>query len=501
MASLEWSALQNGSDIRGIAAEGIIGEEINLTVEKVRALGAAFVQWIATQTAKRPILISIGMDCRLTGPAFLEALEESITDCGADILNCGVNSTPAMMLTTKMPEVNADGAIMVTASHMPFNRNGLKFFYHGDDIQKEEMSMIVDMAEAGVQNTEDLPKGQVHIYNLAALYCRKLRTKICAALKNSPNPDRPLEGLKIVVDAGNGAGGFYARRVLEFLGADITGSQFLEPDGRFPNHSPNPEDYEAMQSIVTAVKYHKADLGILFDSDVDRAAIVDSNGRVINRNELVGIASAIVLEEHPGTTIVTDSITSTGLNKFIVNILGGKHQRYQRGYRNVIQEARRLNEIGEESWLAIETSGHAAFRDNNFYDDGAHFATRIVIKLAQLKREGKTLSSLIEQLPVAVEQRVFRLPIVGDDFSRIATDTMNGLRQFVSQIEGWEEVSQNHEGLRVMCNNESEQGWFLYRLSLHEPVTPINIEADVVGGTDVIIKKLKMFFRSVMNVD
>lgn len=500
MASLEWGLLQNGSDVRGVAAEGIIGEDITLDSEKVKALGRAFVKWIGQKVDKRPLVLAIGTDSRLTGPHFLEVLETCITECGADLLNCGLVSTPAIMLTTKMPEVKTDGAIMVTGSHMTFNRNGLKFFFNGDDIHQQEMSEIIDMAERG-EAPHTLIPGQVHIFNLMALYASKLRAKICAKLADAPNPDKPFEGLKVVVDAGNGAGGFYTKRILEPLGADTTGSQFLNPDGRFPNHSPNPEDYEATLSIANAVRYAHADIGILFDADVDRVALVDSTGRTINRNDLVAIASAIVLEEHPGTAIVTDSITSTGLGRFITEILGGKHCRYQRGYKNVIQEAKRKNEAGDECWLAIETSGHAAFKDNNFYDDGAHFATRLLIKLAQLKREGKDLGSLIERMPEAVEQREYRLPIVGDDFSRIATDALMGIQQFASQIPGWEEVSQNHEGIRVMCKNQDECGWFLVRMSLHDPVMPINIESDIVGGIDVIVKKLKMFFRNVRSVD
>ena len=115
-------------------------------------------------------------------------------------------------------------------------------------------------------------------------------------LKVLDNGDKPLENIHIIVDAGNGVGGFYATQVLEPLGADISHSQFLEPDGNFPNHIPNPEDKTAMKSICDAVKEHNADLGVIFDTDVDRAACVDSNGNEINRNRLVALASAIVLK-------------------------------------------------------------------------------------------------------------------------------------------------------------------------------------------------------------
>lgn len=122
-------------------------------------------------------------------------------------------------------------------------------------------------------------------------------------------------------------------------------------------------------------------------------------GNPVNRNSLVALMAAIILDEHPGTTIVTDSITSDGLKTFIEEKLKGKHHRFKRGYKNVINESVRLNDTGEESWLAIETSGHAALKENYFLDDGAYLVSKVVIKMAALKRENRTILDLIEELP------------------------------------------------------------------------------------------------------
>lgn len=163
-------------------------------------------------------------------------------------------------------------------------------------------------------------------------YAKRLRDMICKEV-NAADYNKPLKGFHIVVDAGNGAGGFYAKDVLRPLGADTSGSQFLEPDGMFPNHVPNPEDEAAMQSVCRAVMNAKADLGVIFDTDVDRGGAVGADGREINRNRLVAIASAIALEGNGGGTVVTDSITSSGLKEFIENTLGGVHCRFKRGYK------------------------------------------------------------------------------------------------------------------------------------------------------------------------
>ena len=183
----------------------------------------------------------------------------------------------------------------------------------------------------------------------------------------------------------------------------------------FPNHVPNPEDKEAMKSITEAVLESHADMGVIFDTDVDRGGAVDKSGNEINRNRLVALASAIALEGNEGGTIVTDSITSSGLKEFIEKDLGSKHYRYRRGYKNVIDKGLELNEKGINCPLAIETSGHAAMRENYFLDDGAYLCTKIIIKMAQLNKEGKSIESITSTLKEPVEETEIRFEITEKD--------------------------------------------------------------------------------------
>lgn len=249
------------------------------------------------------------------------------------------------------------------------------------------------MAEQGEYEKKNL-SGEAAKWDFMEKYCQLLRDYIKGEVNKG---DQPLAGLDIVVDAGNGSGGFFPEKVLKPLGADTSGGIYLNPDGHFPNHAPNPESTDAMMAICRAVTRHHADLGIIFDTDVDRSAIVDHYGDPINRNSLIALIAAIILREHPGTTIVTDSVTSEGLAEFI-KAHGGKHHRFKRGYRNVIDEAIRLNNEGEECWLAIETSGHAALRENYFLDDGAYLVAKLITEAARMKHEGKELSDLIHDL-------------------------------------------------------------------------------------------------------
>jgi phosphomannomutase len=277
------------------------------------------------------------------------------------------------------------------------------------------------------------------------------------------------------------------------LGADISGSQFLEPDGMFPNHIPNPENKQAMASACEATVKSGADLGVIFDTDVDRAGCVDKSGLEINRNRLVALAAAIALEGNDGGTIVTDSVTSSGLTDFINNRLGGKHLRFKRGYKNVIDEAIRRNKNGENSPLAIETSGHAAFKENYFLDDGAYLVTKIIILAAKLRKEGKDISSVISSLREPVEAEEIRLNILCEGFKEYGQNVIKELTVYAEKTDGWLLADDNYEGVKVSFDKENGNGWFLLRLSVHDPVMPLNIESDEKGGNKIIIEKVRSF--------
>ena len=204
---------------------------------------------------------------------------------------------------------------------------------------------------------------------------------------------------------------FLHKKVLAQLGADTTGSLYLDPDGHFPNHIPNPENKEAMDAIRGAVLNNKADLGLIFDTDVDRMSAVFSDGQEVNRDALIAMMAAILVKDYPNSTIVTDSVTSDKLTAFLEGELHLKHHRFQRGYKNVINECKRLNEEGVVSPLAIETSGHGALKENYYLDDGAYMAVKLLIAAAKTKAEGKTLNSLIEKLEPQFETAEYRLKL------------------------------------------------------------------------------------------
>ncbi|PSN78341.1 phosphomannomutase/phosphoglucomutase, partial [filamentous cyanobacterium CCP4] len=493
--------LQNGSDIRGVALEGVPGETVNLTPAVVTTLGQAFATWLSAELG-RPLdelTIAIGRDSRLSGPELMTAAIAGMTSLGCRVLDVAMASTPAMFMATVLPEFGCQGAIMMTASHLPFNRNGLKFFTRQGGLGKGDISRILELAEQGKFTAAEVP-GSVESRDLIGAYAAGLVQQIRQSVNHPDHFDQPLRGLKIIVDAGNGAGGFFASRVLEPLGADTTGSQFLDPDGTFPNHVPNPENAAAMASICQAVVDQGADFGLIFDTDVDRGAAVDANGRELNRNRLIALISAIVLQEHPGTTIVTDSTTSDGLTRFIENDLGGIHHRFRRGYKNVINEAIRLNEVGQPSWLAIEASGHGAMKENYFLDDGAYLVSKLLVELAKARLVGKRLSDLIATLQDPHDSQEYRLKILAPQAQAHGAEVMNELKAFAATQADWAIVP-SYEGVRVSCQAPDEDGWFMMRMSLHDPVLPLNVESNVPEGVAKIGDRLKSFFETLEGLD
>ena len=498
--------LQNGSDVRGVALEGVPGEPVTLNEEAAYLIGAAFVDWLAEKKGKKPgdLSIAVGRDPRLSGPALANAMFAGFTSKGVGrVVDMGLATTPACFMATVTPGAAYDAGIMLTASHLPFNRNGAKFFTRDGGLDKADIEVICEGAAAAC---EAEPSGHavpldgvedgVESVPFLEDYAATLRELIKKGAAHPDTPEKPLTGMKIIVDAGNGSGGFFAESVLKPLGADTSGSQFLDPDGNFPNHSPNPEDAQAMDSAVRATVAAKADLGVIFDTDVDRSAVIDGDGNPINRNKLIALLAAIILDEHPGSTVVTDSVTSDGLAEFIEG-KGGKHVRYMRGYKNVINEGVRRDEAGEPCHLMIETSGHGAMKENYCLDDGAYIAVKIIIEAVRRRlRGGGGISDLLSELREPLEEKEVRLKITADDFKAYGGDVLDQLKSAVTSMEGYTPVDVNYEGYRVNRDEgDGKRGWFLLRQSLHDPVMVLNFESEIPGGVDVMAKDVVAWLR------
>lgn len=481
--------LKSGTDIRGVAVKTET-EEIELTDEIVEKICTAFVIWLRKKENKEDLKIAVGHDSRISADRISKSAIKAFTAEGVTVYDCGLSSTPAMFMSIVL-DIKADASLELTASHHPYQRNGLKFFTRNGGLEGNDVKDILHIAYSAELGQG---KGTVIEYDFMSVYCEHLKSKI---INEAADGEAPLKGLKISVDAGNGVGGFYAENVLKPLGADVSSSQFLEPNGMFPNHIPNPENKEAIASACEMVKKSNSDFGLIFDTDVDRMGCVSASGEEINRNRLVALASVIALDGNEGGTVVTDSLTSDGLREFIEKDLGGKQLRFKRGYKNVIDKSIELNNNGINSPLAIETSGHAALKENYFLDDGAFLATKIVILLAKLNKQGKSIDDLIKNLKEPAESIEIRVPILLDDFREYGENVIDELTKYAESREGWQVEKENYEGVRINVDG----GWFLLRLSVHDPILPLNLENDNAGVSCEIAKELKEFLSSFDKLD
>lgn len=500
-----FDALQNGNDVRG-AAIAVENEKRTLTPDMAGFIAAGFIEFLSEKLGKVPsqLRIGIGRDSRLTGEALLAGAAIGLGE--ATVYDCGMISTPAMFQSTVLKGSDFDASVMITASHLPFHRNGMKFFTKDGGLEHDELSAVLQKAAAiaeqyGTEAKDGLVEaaqpythvGKRESFDLVSLYAENL----CGIIKEkvqSADREHPLNGLHIVVDAGNGAAGFFADRILQKLGADTSGSVFLEPDGTFPNHIPNPENAAAMDAIKSAVLQAKADLGVIFDCDGDRGAVVFADGTEVNRNTLIALLAAIAKDDAPHSVIVTDSVTSDELTAFLEGSLGMQHLRFKRGYKNVIDKAIELNKAGTDCPLAIETSGHGAFRENYFSDDGAYLSIMIICRLAMMKAQGKDLSALIADLQQPAEAIEKRYSIADvPDYKTFSQTVLKAFQAFAEQEPLFHIVTPNYEGIRVSFDDADAQGWLLMRASLHDPVIPLNIESRSAGGCARILERIQPF--------
>ncbi|XP_047311207.1 phosphomannomutase/phosphoglucomutase [Impatiens glandulifera] len=526
--------LQNGSDVRGVALEGERGREVDLTPKAVEAIAESFGDWLREKTANVFLKVSLGRDPRISGEELCAAVCAGLARAGCSVYDMGLATTPACFMSTVLPSFTYHASIMMTASHLPYTRNGLKFFTTKGGLTSLEVENICERAAQKYANSIINRNGQSNSnvipekVDFMRSYAQHLRDIIKERVNHPLHFHAPLKGFRIIVNAGNGSGGFFAWDVLEKLGADTSGSLHLNPDGMFPNHIPNPEDKTAMAMTSAAVLQNSADLGIVFDTDVDRSGVVDSAGNPINGDRLIALMSAIVLREHPGTTVVTDARTSVGLTRFIMQ-RGGNHCLYRVGYRNVIDKGVYLNKDGVETHLMMETSGHGALKENHFLDDGAYMVVKIIIEMVRIKLEEEDIGSkldgigsLIKDLEEPLESVELRMDVFVSQPKHAKAKAVEAIEEFRNYIEqgripGWELDSCGDcwvsEGCLVDSNdspaaidahmyrakvsdeiNGKCYGWIHLRQSIHNPNIAVNLQSTIPGGCKTIAKTLRQRF-------
>lgn len=435
-------------DIRGVVGK-TLSEGIVYNIG--RAIGSeAFVRGQQT--------IIVGRDGRLSGPNYASALINGLSATGRDVIDIGQVPTPLLYFATHY--LNTGSGVMVTGSHNPADYNGFKMVLRGETLAEEDIQALRRRIErADFTNGSGSVRGQ----DVIADYIETIVGDVQLS--------RPL---KAVVDCGNGVAGGVAPALLRNLGCEVI-ELFCEVDGRFPNHHPDPSQPENLEDLIGSVKKNKADLGMAFDGDGDRLALVDGNGKVIWPDRQMMLYARDVLSRNPGATILFDIKCSRHLAKYISK-LGGQPLMWKTGHSLI---KRKMKETG--ALLAGEMSGHIFFKERWFgFDDALYTAARL---LEVLSKESRSVAEVFQALPDAVSTPELRVDLAEGEQTKFMTRLLE-----LANLKGAALIT--IDGLRA----DFEDGWGLVRASNTTPSLILRFEAN----SDMALRRIKEEFRALM---
>ena len=534
--------LQSGSDIRGkylnhprdgsiTSVSQVIQQYAQdqsqkstplLTPLAAHCLGYAFATLLQETTPLPQLIIAVGTDPRPHGPRLSDAFcRGALSVTNVTVVYTGIATTPAMFHFCRSNRCH--GAVMTTASHLPVDRNGFKFFTkQNGGFTKHNVTQLLTLATQHAQhlyNQDIIPPTQSNDHTVLCSEVVDWMPHYAATLTNAIHREthntetQPLAKLKIVLNTGNGSGGFF-HKVLQDLGADMSASIHIIPDGAFPAYIPNPESNIMVQETTRICESSQADIGIMLDTDADRCGFVvprtiskdghtKSNYEPLHRNRLIALLGVIFSQTSSGCTVVTDSVTSEGLASFLQDNLGLNHVRYLKGYANVIGKARELTENGiANAELAIETSGHCAMKENGYLDDGTYTAVKVISVLAQ-KEPTLSLLDLIAAMKEMPQTHELRMDVM-DGSLQTTSDVFHMVSSAVEQMttsgsDSWVLDRENLEGVRVRIGNG---GFFMLRKSLHDPLISLQLEATSRDEIcTIVIQPMLALFRNFPGID
>ena len=417
-------------DIRGIAGESI-------TEEVVERIGKAYGTMVAEEGG---IEVSVGYDCRKSSPAFRDALCEGITSTGVSVIDIGMVTTPMVYFSTFTSGV--DGGVMVTASHNPSEYNGLKMCVGQDSLFGEGIQKIRESVEEGKFKTGAGRKRQSDIVE-----------RYLGFLEQNLHIE---PGIKVAADGGNGTAGVACPQILRRFGCEVH-ELYMDPDGDFPNHHPDPTVEENLSDIKKKIMEAGLDVGLAFDGDADRIGIVDERGNSMSGDMLLLVYSLDLLETNPGATIIGDVKCSGNLFSKIQEA-GGNPIMWKTGH-SVIKDKMKK----ENAALGGEMSGHIFFKNRFFgYDDALYAGLRF---LEILSKTGKKASELLTGLP-----KTFATPEIRID---CPDEIKFQITEVVKKKLGEENKVIDIDGVRV----EYPDGWGLLRASNTQPALVLRFEA------------------------
>ncbi|MCA1663696.1 MAG: phosphomannomutase/phosphoglucomutase [Myxococcales bacterium] len=419
-------------------------------------LGKAIGTHLKRAGAKK---ITLGRDCRVTSPRLHKALRSGIMSTGIHIIDVGIVATP--LLYFSVFHFDADGGVQITGSHNPPEDNGFKILrgkstIHGAEIQELRKLVEARDFDSGLGVASESPIEPAYID--------------MAASKIKLGPRR----FKVVVDAGNGVGGTCVP-LLQRLGFEVT-PLFIEPDGRFPNHHPDPTVEKNVADLKAKVAEVGAEVGIALDGDADRIGVVDAKGRIVWGDQLMILFARSILKEVPGATFVSEVKCSKAMYDEIAKA-GGKAIMWKVGH-SLIKE--KMKE--EKALLAGEMSGHIFFAHRYYgYDDAIYAAARLC---ELLTKDEKPLSEHVDGLP-----KLFNTPEIRYELpDEIKFDVVRRVvEHFKATAEKEGHTVVDVDGARVTWKD----GWALVRASNTQAALVLRFEAETEPRLNEIRKKVE----------
>ncbi|MGI6633146.1 MAG: phosphomannomutase/phosphoglucomutase [Bacillota bacterium] len=432
---------------------GLVGED--LTLGTVRTLGLAYGTFLKRNNLSRAV---VGRDCRLSSYAYSQAFIDALLETGVDVVDVGMVTTPVLYFSRIHYAV--EGGVMVTGSHNPPEFNGFKLAYGPDTLYGEGIQEIRRIAESG---EFVWGSGKVTVDDPVDAYVDDFAKRI----KLGPRK------IRAVVDAGNGAAGPVARRVLQRLGADFI-EMFFEPDGTFPNHHPDPTQKDNIRALAAKMKETDADVGIAFDGDADRIGVVGKDGNPVWGDRLQIVFWQEILKRNPGALALIEVKCSQSLVD-AVRAMGGKPEFTRTGHSLI---KARMKETG--ALFTGEMSGHMFFRDEHYgYDDALYAAARL---LRILTNSDDDLARMLEDAPAYKSTPEIRVHCPDEEKFRI-------VEEFTKVFQGTNEVI-TVDGARVLFPD----GWGLLRASNTQPALVLRAES----RTDEGLKSIKRAIENVL---
>lgn len=450
-------------DIRGIA-------DRDLTSPVIEALGRAFASYLRPKGINA---ITVGYDARLSSPRLCDDIVRGFTSSGLAVTIVGLCPTPALYFS--LYHLNQGAGVMITGSHNPSEFNGFKLCVGKETIYGEEIQKIRRIIETETQ--EPGSRGQGSEGKRGTVAHQPILPDYIHHLKDLFRTDQNAR-LSVAIDSGNGTAGLAAPEILRSMGCDVM-ELFSEPDGRFPNHHPDPTIPENLVALINTIRAHKIDIGIAFDGDSDRIGVVDEQGNILWGDQLMVIFARDILRERPGATFVSEVKCSQTLYDDI-RAHGGVAVMWKAGHSLIKAKLRELNAA-----MAGEMSGHLFFADRYFgYDDAIYAACRIVEILQKLKcaqGESALLSTLLTNLPKTYNTPEIRL----DCPDAIKFTVVEKVKELYVNGQGLSQKPREVitvDGIRAIF----EKGWGLIRASNTQPVLVMRFEAQDPASLDSI---------------